>query len=107
MRSSPSILFDTSALREAGWHSSPLSSIFQLSKAGLIEVYLPELVIAERRTQWAEKPRDALSIARQAMRELASNPITPPQQAQQVRRLLEDLSKMDIDSMSISAFDEF
>ncbi|HEX8513833.1 MAG TPA: PIN domain-containing protein [Allosphingosinicella sp.] len=100
-------MFDTSALREAGWHSSPLSSIFQLSKAGLVEVYLPELVIAERRTQWAEKPREAISGARQALRELASNPITPSQQAQQVNQLLADLSKMDVDEMSLLAFDQF
>ncbi len=51
------VLFDTSALRDAGWTSAPLLTLLELSKAGLVEVCLPELVTQERRTQWRERPK--------------------------------------------------
>jgi hypothetical protein len=102
-----SIFFDTSALRQLGWNAAPLSSVLQLSKAGLVEVYLPELVVEERRTQWADTPQQALIAARAALKTLAEDPILPTHHVEEVKRALEATSRLDIEAMSSASIEAF
>lgn len=50
----PTILVDTSVLRTEGWQSAALSSLFELSKDGQVEIIIPDVVFEERRTQWRQ-----------------------------------------------------
>lgn len=101
------IFFDTSSLRDLGWTSAPLASVLELAKAGLVEVYLPELVVAERRTHWAEGPAKALLAARTALKDLASNSIITSHHAEQVRQALAEVEKLNIEEMSVAAVESF
>jgi hypothetical protein len=107
LKSVIAIFFDTSALRQLGWNAAPLSTVLELSKAGLVDVYLPELVIEERRTQWAEAPKQAVADAIVALRSLLEDPILPPQHVEQVRAALDSTSEVDVDAISVDGLDHF
>ena len=107
MKSTVIIFFDTSALRTAGWQSAPLSTVLQLSKAGLVDVYVAELVAEERRTQWHEEPRKAVEGAKAALADFVDDPLLPGQHLATVKAALTALQAVDFDAISKDAVNNF
>lgn len=100
MKDAVSILFDTSALRAAGWSSAPLSTVLELSRANLLDVYLPQLVCEERRTQWRDAPDTPMSKSVESLRALAADQLVPAHHSEAISAALAAVEALDIEAIS-------
>lgn len=107
MKDAVSVLFDTSALRAAGWSSAPLSTVLELSRANLLDVYLPQLVCEERRTQWRDAPDTPLGKSVESLRALAADQLVPAHHSEAISKALAAVEALDMEAISkdvIAAF---
>lgn len=100
------VFIDTSVLRGTGWKGAPFQSLLELSKAGLLDIHIPELVFEERRTQWRDKHIEALRHCAAALQALTSDDIYPSGHLPAANKALEALSKVDLDAASKEAFEK-
>jgi hypothetical protein len=103
----PTILLDTSALRSTGWDSAPFQTLMELSKAGLVEIHLPEIVYRERRSHWQERFKGLYAATTTAEKLLNDRLLIEPHRSN-VSNALEALKKIgDLETIADDAVGAF
>ena len=97
---SAKIVCDTSILRGAGVASAPYQVLKGLVGAGLAEVYIPELVLEEYRTQWRDTVQSNVTAGLKALEALNSDSLLSSKSLSTVKQSLAELNDLDIESLS-------
>jgi PIN domain len=69
------VLLDTSTLRGTSWSSAPFQSLLELSTAERLDIFVPEIVYQERRTQWRDEYSKRMKEAESTLRKYISDPL--------------------------------
>jgi hypothetical protein len=101
------VVLDTSILRAAGVASAPFQVLRGLAEAGLVKVLIPELATEEFRTQWRDRNQDNISQSMKALKALSSEPMLPEGVVASARKMLDQLSHLELESLSTSFLHDY
>lgn len=98
------VFIDTSALRKSGLRAAPFQSLLELSKADLVDVFIPEIVFEEQRTQWRDRHLSKLREGTAALYSLLADDVFPTRQRLAAQAALKGLSGIDLEEASKEGF---
>ncbi|WP_242147015.1 PIN domain-containing protein [Sphingomonas sp. BAUL-RG-20F-R05-02] len=107
MAGDPVIIFDTNVLRNTSWQSAPFRQLIEISASRKIQVYIPEIVLNERRTQWREDLIKAAAGVKKSLERYANDPLLTDDQRAAYAATSAALPEHDYEQLCIDSFERY
>lgn len=101
------VILDTSILNAAQFGSSRFDKLLRRSRQGVAKIYIPEVVLEERRTQLLNNYKSHADAARNALLKMSESPVSMLLEGIQMPGPLDLPSREDVDSNSHAVFRKY